>query len=161
MRVEKREFAWEFSQLSCSGQTRTRVAWELMRVETWEFSQLSCSGQTRTRVAWNDESWLDITDQTRPTGSSSHQLSWNLNQLKVDKSAREWTKVGDETRARVTTFIWVGLYKWSLYFFSYYDEIPREDWVQVKMMPKTWRNIRSLGYGILNFLIIKHICSVE
>jgi hypothetical protein len=54
MRVEKREFAWEFSQLSCSGQTRTRVAWELMRVETWEFSQLSCSGQTRTRVAWND-----------------------------------------------------------------------------------------------------------
>jgi hypothetical protein len=29
MRVEKREFAWEFSQLSCPGQTRTRVAWEL------------------------------------------------------------------------------------------------------------------------------------
>jgi hypothetical protein len=29
MRVEKREFAWEFSQLSWPGQTRTRVAWEL------------------------------------------------------------------------------------------------------------------------------------
>jgi hypothetical protein len=27
MRVEKRQFAWEFSQLSCAGQTRTRVAW--------------------------------------------------------------------------------------------------------------------------------------
>jgi hypothetical protein len=36
MRVEKREFAWEFSQLSCPGQTRTRVTWELMRVEKWE-----------------------------------------------------------------------------------------------------------------------------
>jgi hypothetical protein len=33
MRVEKREFAWKFSQLSCPGQTRTRVAWELMRVD--------------------------------------------------------------------------------------------------------------------------------
>jgi hypothetical protein len=74
MRVEKREFASEFSQLSCPGQTRTRVAWELMRVEkrefTWEFSQLSCSGQTRTRVAWElrseslHESWVDITGQT-------------------------------------------------------------------------------------------------
>ena len=40
--VEKREFVWEFSQLSCRGQTRTRAAWELMRVEkqeiVWEFS---------------------------------------------------------------------------------------------------------------------------
>jgi hypothetical protein len=56
MRVEKWEFVWEFSQLSCPGQKRTRVAWELMRVEkrefAWEFSQLSCPGQKRTRVAW-------------------------------------------------------------------------------------------------------------
>jgi hypothetical protein len=56
MRVEKRgEFAWEVSQLLCPGQTRTRVAWELIRVEkrefAWEFSQLSCPGLTRTRVA--------------------------------------------------------------------------------------------------------------
>jgi hypothetical protein len=29
MRVEKREFAWELSQLSWPGQTRTRIAWEL------------------------------------------------------------------------------------------------------------------------------------
>jgi hypothetical protein len=54
MRDEKREFAWEFSQLACPGQTRTRVAWELMRDEkrefAWEFSQLACPGQTRTRV---------------------------------------------------------------------------------------------------------------
>jgi hypothetical protein len=87
MRVEKREFAWEFSQLYCPGQTRTRVAWELRSEslhESWEarvcmrvfstllprsnenksfvrvdkrefaseFSQFSCPGQMRTRVAW-------------------------------------------------------------------------------------------------------------
>jgi hypothetical protein len=55
MRVEKLEFEWEFSQLSCPGQSTTRVAWELMRVEkgefAWEFSQLSWPGQMRTRVA--------------------------------------------------------------------------------------------------------------
>ena len=55
MRVEKQEFVWEFTQLSCPGQTRTRVAWELMKVDkrefVWEFSQLSCPGQTRSRVA--------------------------------------------------------------------------------------------------------------
>ena len=51
--LEKREFIWEFCQLmsvlrseslyeslvnSCPGQTRTRVAWELMRVEKREFA---------------------------------------------------------------------------------------------------------------------------
>jgi hypothetical protein len=62
MRVEKREFAWEFSQLSCPGQTRTtRDSWELMRVEkwefAWEFSQLTWPDETRTRVAWKLMSW--------------------------------------------------------------------------------------------------------
>jgi hypothetical protein len=38
MRVEKREFAWKFSQLSCPSQTRTRVARELMGVEKREFA---------------------------------------------------------------------------------------------------------------------------
>jgi hypothetical protein len=43
MRVEKREFAWKFSQLSCPGKTRIGVA--------WEFSQLMrVSSQTRARV---------------------------------------------------------------------------------------------------------------
>ena len=63
MRVdEKREFAWEFSQLSCTGQTRTRFVWELMRVEKREFaqevSQLSCSCQMRTRVFFSNEKTL-------------------------------------------------------------------------------------------------------
>jgi hypothetical protein len=55
-----------FSTLMCPVQTRTRVTWELMRVDerlsmrvekwefAWEFSQLSCMCpvQTRTRVTW-------------------------------------------------------------------------------------------------------------
>ncbi len=55
MRVDKREFTWQFSQLSLLDQTRTRVAWELTSesyIITWEFSQLSFFDQTRTRVAW-------------------------------------------------------------------------------------------------------------
>jgi hypothetical protein len=102
MRVEKREFAWEFPQLTWSGQTRTRVAWELMRADmilqvkqaelspksemrvekrefAWEFPQLTWSGQTRTRVAW------ELTGYYHAHGENSHQ---NLNQLKVDESAR-------------------------------------------------------------------------
>jgi hypothetical protein len=81
MRVEKRVFTLEFSQLSWPSQTRTRVPWELLRSESlhesffnshglvkheqeystmrvvekrefaWEFFQLSWPGQTRTRVA--------------------------------------------------------------------------------------------------------------
>ena len=57
------EFVWEFSQLSCPCQTRTRVVWELMRVDkwqfVWEFSQLSCPCQTWTKVAQDrvDRSW--------------------------------------------------------------------------------------------------------
>jgi hypothetical protein len=38
MSVEKREFASDFSQLSYPGQTRTRIARELMRVEKREFA---------------------------------------------------------------------------------------------------------------------------
>jgi hypothetical protein len=102
MRVEKREFAWEFSQLSCPGQTRTRVARELMRVEkrefAWEFSQLSCPGQRRTRVdeSWQarvcmkvfstlvprseqeqklHESWWELSGYYRARSKNSHQLS--------------------------------------------------------------------------------------
>jgi hypothetical protein len=82
MRVEKREFTWEVSQLSLLDQTRTRrlhESWEVrvymrvfstffssstwsnenkscMKIDkqefTWEFSQLSLLDQTRTRVAW-------------------------------------------------------------------------------------------------------------
>ena len=43
MRVDKREFVWEFSQLSCPGQTRTRVeSWELRSGSLYESFLNSC-----------------------------------------------------------------------------------------------------------------------
>jgi hypothetical protein len=68
MRVEKREFAWEFSQISCPGQTRTRVAWELVKVdESWEarvctrvFSTLMPRSNENKSCMTVDKSWLDI-----------------------------------------------------------------------------------------------------
>ncbi len=65
MRVEKREFAREFSQLSCAGQTRL----ELMRVKkrefVREFSQLSCTGQTRSELMSADNSGCYPVTQTK------------------------------------------------------------------------------------------------
>jgi hypothetical protein len=118
MRVEKWEFAWEFSQLSCPVQTRTRVTWELMRVEkrefAWEFSQLSCPVQTRSRVPWelrsgslhesflnshapakreqeSRESWWEQTGYYHARSENSHS---NLNRSKVDES--RWQSVKRE-----------------------------------------------------------------
>ena len=70
-RLEKREIAWEFSQLSCSGQTRTRVAWELRSErlheslhESWEarvcmrvFSTLMPRSNENKSCMRIDESW--------------------------------------------------------------------------------------------------------
>ena len=53
MRVEKREFVRDFSQLSCAGQTRTRVARELMRVDKREFSNSLVSyPRESTSIKW-------------------------------------------------------------------------------------------------------------
>ena len=71
MRVDKREFTSEFSQLSLLDQTRTRVA--CMRVDkrefTWEFSQHSLLDQTRTKVTWE------------LTSESLHESFFNLHCL--------------------------------------------------------------------------------
>jgi hypothetical protein len=99
VRVEKREFAWEFSQLSCPGQTRTRVAWELMRVEkrefAWECSQPSSAPVKREHEL--RESWLDITE---------HVVNWTL--IKIWTSSElmiVYIRVGGETRVRVASLI--------------------------------------------------------
>ena len=60
--VENWKFVWEFSQLSCSGQTGTRVAWELMRVDkrefVWEFHVLVKREQEL------HESWWELTSES-------------------------------------------------------------------------------------------------
>ena len=48
IRVEKEEFEWEFSQLTYPGQTRTRINLEFARRE---LSYISCRNQTKTRIA--------------------------------------------------------------------------------------------------------------
>jgi hypothetical protein len=98
MRVDKREFLWEFSQLSLLDQTRTRVAWEL----TWEFSQLSLLDQTRTRVAWEltSESW-----QARVFSTFIAWSNENKSCTRVDKREFTWEfsqlSLLDQTRTRV------------------------------------------------------------
>jgi hypothetical protein len=54
---EKREFAWEFSQLSCSGQTRTRVSWEL-------------TGYYRARIENSNSSKLVRVDESQRSNTS-------------------------------------------------------------------------------------------
>jgi hypothetical protein len=103
MRVDESwEFVWEFSQLSCPGQTRTRVAWELMRVESLHESFLNsrvpvkreqelheswearvcmrvfstpCPSQTRTRVTWKLSSKFENSQRKL---SSKFECWWEL-----------------------------------------------------------------------------------
>jgi hypothetical protein len=62
MRVEKREFAREFSQLSCRGQTRTRVAWEL-RSESLHESFLNSHGLVKQEQELH-ESWWELRSES-------------------------------------------------------------------------------------------------
>ena len=83
MRVDKREFVREFSRLSCPGQTRTRVARELMRVKKQEF-------------VW-EFSQLSCPGQTRT------RVAWEL--MRADKREFVWEfsrlSCPDQTRTRV------------------------------------------------------------
>jgi predicted transcriptional regulator len=102
MRVEKREFTWEFSQLSLLDQTRTRVAWELRSESLHQsFLNFHClikreqelheSWQARvyvrvfsTFIAWSNESKSCMRVDKR-------ELTWEFSQLSLL----------DQTRARV------------------------------------------------------------
>jgi hypothetical protein len=59
MKVDKQEFAWQFSQASCPGQTRTRaVAWELRSESLHEsFSTLMSRSNENKSCMRVDESW--------------------------------------------------------------------------------------------------------
>jgi hypothetical protein len=62
MRIEKWEFAWEFSQLSCPGQTRTRVAWEL-RSESFHKSFLNSHVLVKREQELR-ESWWELRSES-------------------------------------------------------------------------------------------------
>ena len=64
------------------GQTRTRVAWQLMRmlmrVEKREFSQHSCLAASVKREQELHDSWWELTGYYRARSENSHQLSWKF-----------------------------------------------------------------------------------
>jgi chloride channel 2 len=67
MRVEKREFAREFSQLSCPDQTRTRAAWELITTRVAKTLINSHQNLDQFKV---DKSWSNASESC-----NHHQLS--------------------------------------------------------------------------------------
>jgi hypothetical protein len=138
MRVDKREFTWEFSQLSLIDQTRTRVAWrlrseslhesflnfhclikreqELHESLTWEFSQLSLLDQTRTRVAWEFDMRVFSTFIAWSNENKScmrvdnREFTWEFSQLSLlDQSWWESMRVSGQTRARFATLSFIWL----------------------------------------------------
>ena len=103
MRVgHKREFAWEFCQLSCPGQTRTRVVWELTSESLHE-------SFVNSRVLVKREQELYESWQARVcVRLSSTLMSWsneNKSCMRVDKREFTWEfhqlSCPGQTRTRV------------------------------------------------------------
>ena len=128
MRVDKREFRWEFHQHSCPGQTRTRVARELTSeslhesfinchvlvkreqelVESWQARV--CMGVSSTLMSWSNENKSGMrVDKARVCMRvSSTLVSWsneNKGCSRVDKREFAWEfhqlSCPGQTRARV------------------------------------------------------------
>jgi hypothetical protein len=104
MRVKKREFAWEFSQLSWPGQTRTRVAWEL-RSEGLHESFLNSHAPVKREQELH-ESW-----EARVCVRVFSTLMARSNENKSYRNVSSWfkrdnqLKVGKQTQARIVTLI--------------------------------------------------------
>jgi hypothetical protein len=69
-------FAWKFSQLSCPGQTRTRVAWELMRVD-WILPRAYAETFIKTLIKiWTSSKWRECmrVDESLPVARDEREL---------------------------------------------------------------------------------------
>ena len=86
MRVEKWKFAWEFPQLSLTGQTRTTVAWELMKVDIsnwcigkpkriWRTPQ--CNVEEGSKWIEEELKWIE---QDGGGSSQVRRWRWTLNE---------------------------------------------------------------------------------
>ena len=86
MRVEKREFVWEFSQLSCLGQNRMRVD------ESWEARV--CMRVFSTIMSWSneDESWWELRSESLYERFLNYHVlvkqGWEL--MRVEKRELVW-----------------------------------------------------------------------
>ena len=77
MRVDKQEFAWEFHQLSCPGQTRTRVAWELTSDslhESFINSHVLVKREQELHESWQARVCIRVSSTLMP-----NDKSWRLN----------------------------------------------------------------------------------
>ena len=102
MRVDKREFTWEFHQLSCPGQTRTRVAWELTSEslhESFINSRVLVKREQELHESWQARVYMRV---------SSTLVSWsneNKSCMRVDKREFTWEfhqlSCPGQTRTRV------------------------------------------------------------
>ena len=102
MRVGKREFTWEFHQLSCPGQTRTRVAWELTSEslhESFINSHVLVKREQELHESWQARVCMRV---------SSTLMSWsneNKSCMRVDQREFAWEfhqlSCPGETRTRV------------------------------------------------------------
>jgi predicted transcriptional regulator len=102
MRVDKREFAWEFSQLSLLHQTRTRVVWELTSESLREsFLNFHCliKREQELHESWQARVYMRV---------FSTFIAWsneNKSCIRVDKWEFTWAfsqlSLLDQTRTRV------------------------------------------------------------
>jgi 3'-phosphoadenosine 5'-phosphosulfate sulfotransferase len=100
MRVEKREFTSEFSQLSCPGQTRKKVAWEL-RSESLHQSFLNShvlvKREQELHESWEARVWMRVFSTLLPRSSENKSFvrvdeSWQDITARVAKSlVKFWT----------------------------------------------------------------------
>jgi hypothetical protein len=119
MRVEKREFAWEFSQLSCPGQTRTRVAWELASEslhESFLNSHAPVKWEQELHESWEARVCMRVFSTLVPR-SNENKSWWELvigitsqtskNSSKFEPALiwRESMKVGGQMRTGFATLI--------------------------------------------------------
>jgi hypothetical protein len=111
MRVDKREFTWEFPQLSLLDQTRTRVAWELTNESLREnFLSFRClikreqelheSWQARvymnvfsTFIAWSNENKSCMSDTLHESFLSFRYLIKREQELHKSWEARVYARV--------------------------------------------------------------------
>ena len=87
MRVEKWEFVWEFSQLSCPGQTRMKVD------ESWEARV--CMRVFLILMSWSndeDESWWELRSESLHESFLNYHIlvkrGWEL--MRVEKREFVW-----------------------------------------------------------------------
>ena len=143
MRVDKREFTWEFRQLSLLDQTRTRVAWELTRESLHEsFINFHCLIKREQEL---HESWQLERVYMRVSSTFIAWSNENKSCMRVDNREFTWEfhqlSLLDQTRTRVA---W-GLTRESLHesFINFHCLIKREQELHESWQERVYMRVSS------------------